>query len=51
MIRLSNGGRMDGLAEPGTIDAAKRGEVVQFERVGYCKLRMNDIIHGNYTHD
>jgi glutamyl-tRNA synthetase len=49
-VRYSDGTIHKGLAEPDTITAAKKESVVQFERFGYCKLRKNNIIYGNFTH-
>lgn len=49
-MHTSEGRVFKGLVEPSAQTSAINCEPVQFERVGYCKLRKNDIIHANYTH-
>ncbi len=49
-ISLSDGTKLNGLTETSTLNAAKDGAVVQFERVGYCKMRFDGTIKGNFTH-
>jgi glutamyl-tRNA synthetase len=49
-IKKCNGEILAGLAEPLVRHAANEGLTVQFERFGYCKLRYNGSIIGEYTH-
>ncbi len=39
-----------GKVEPLAISSAKEKRIVQFERVGFCKLRGSDPITGNFAH-
>ena len=49
-VLMRDGSIVTGLVEEGAETAAERGDVVQFERFGYCKLRMEDMVVGRFTH-
>ncbi|MGA1872180.1 MAG: glutamate--tRNA ligase [Thermoplasmatota archaeon] len=50
IVHTPEGSVMEGLVEEGMENYAEDGDVVQFERIGYCRIFHDDGLRANLTH-
>ncbi|MGA1793957.1 MAG: glutamate--tRNA ligase [Thermoplasmatota archaeon] len=50
VIYTPEGDRIDGMAESGISGKVREGDIVQFERVGYCRIFWDNGLKANFTH-